>query len=455
MVFKENNLATLIQKYNVPCPRYTSYPTVPFWDNKDFNAKAWKQQVQQSFIKNGHEDGISLYIHLPYCESLCTYCGCNTRITVNHAVEIPYINALLEEWEMYKRLLGKNPKIKEIHLGGGTPTFFSPENIFQLIEAILCGAVIYDDAEFSFEAHPNNTTEEHLRVFYGFGFRRVSLGIQDFDLKVQEIVNRKQSYEQVEKLTLLARKIGYTSINYDLIYGLPLQTVKGISETIYKVIALKPDRIAFYSYAHVPWLKSSQRRFTELDLPTEEVKIKLCEVGHLLLKEAGYIEIGMDHFSLPTDSLYQAYSTKTMHRNFMGYTSSHTSMLIGLGCSSISDVWTAFAQNIKTVEEYIKEVNNGHLPVFNGHFHTEEDLLLRKHILNIMCKMETPLHHYDGLSSDIIIRLKELEKDGLVEIKEDYLRVTKIGEGSFLRNICMCFDERLHLKNSNYQFSRK
>lgn len=447
----------LIQKYNVPGPRYTSYPTVPFWDSSAFNSNTWKKQVSDSTELNW-EEGISLYIHLPYCESLCTYCGCNTRITINHAVEIPYINAVLQEWDLYRKLFSRKPRIRTIHLGGGTPTFFSPENLFILLEGILCNAQLTKTIDFSFEGHPANTSPEHLEVLYGLGFRRVSFGIQDFDPLVQEAINRKQNYEQVEYITALARDIGYTSVNYDLVYGLPFQTMSGLMRTLEKVKILTPDRIAFYSYAHVPWVKPGQRKFTENDLPNNESKRNLYEAGRTVLEEAGYKEVGMDHFARSTDPLYKAMKSKTLHRNFMGYTDVHTSTLIGLGCSAISDTTTSFAQNFKTVEEYIKEVNNGHMPVFRGHILTEEDLIIRKHILNIMCRMETSWESYAEeylVAGECIERLQEPIKDGLVQIVGNTLKVNESGR-PFLRNICMAFDVRLHRKenNNNIMFSR-
>ncbi|RYG02422.1 MAG: coproporphyrinogen dehydrogenase, partial [Chitinophagaceae bacterium] len=251
----------LLKKYNVAAPRYTSYPTVPLWDVDKFDTKQWLFSVKNCF-DNSKNDGISLYIHLPFCESLCTYCGCNTRITKNHTVENPYINALLKEWQMYVNVLGEKPKIKELHLGGGTPTFFSAENLSKLIEGILENSEPTPDSEFSFEAHPDNTSEAHLQTLYNLGFRRLSLGIQDFDEKVQKMINRYQTPLQVELITKIARKIGYQSVNFDLIYGLPFQTLNGLEKTLNHVMRINPDRIAFYSYAHVPWLKPGQRRYT-------------------------------------------------------------------------------------------------------------------------------------------------------------------------------------------------
>lgn len=445
----------LIRKYNVPGPRYTSYPTVPFWDNDSFSQAKWKVKIIEAF-KNKCEE-ISLYIHLPYCESLCTFCGCNTRITVNHGVELPYIEAVLKEWDLYLSLMNYRPVIKEIHLGGGTPTFFSAENLKLLISGILSKAIVSPEAEFGFEGHPNSTSKEHLQTLFNLGFRRLSLGIQDFDQKIQDVINRKQTYEQVKEVTELSRKIGYTSVNYDIVYGLPLQTLDTISDTINKVNTLRPDRIAFYSYAHVPWIKPGQRKFTEMDLPDDEKKRALYEFGRKSFEEAEYIEIGMDHFALESDSLYKAAKNNSLHRNFMGYTTSHTSKLIGLGVSSISDLWEAYAQNVKTVEEYINLVSKGEIPVFRGHTLTEEDLKLRQHILNIMCRSKTNWQNADTRTqalSFIIHRLEDLQNDGLVSQDNGELVVTETGR-PFIRNICMAFDERLHSKSKNeFQFSK-
>ncbi|TAL62332.1 MAG: oxygen-independent coproporphyrinogen III oxidase [Bacteroidetes bacterium] len=434
----------LIRKYNVPGPRYTSYPTVPYWDGFP-TVKKWKEEVNDCFNQTNSKEGISLYIHLPYCESLCTYCGCNTRITINHTVEKTYILSVLKEWELYMEVFGGKPRIKEIHLGGGTPTFFSPENLNILIQGILSVSTTVKEAEFSFEAHPNNTTAAHLQTLYDLGFRRMSLGIQDFDSQVQHIVNRVQSYETVEKVTQQARQIGFTSINFDLIYGLPLQKKYSVADTINKVMLLRPDRIAFYSYAHVPWVKPGQRKFTEKDLPKDEEKRELYETGRKMLEEAGYEEIGMDHFAHKKDPLYKASKNRALHRNFMGYTHSYTQLMIGLGVSSISDSWYSYAQNVKTVEEYYKLVNNGTLPIFRGHVLSEEDLILRKHILNIVCKFSTSWKNESGQCEAVyrsVERLKEMEKDGLVIIEPFHLQVTEKGK-PFIRNICMAFDARL------------
>jgi oxygen-independent coproporphyrinogen III oxidase len=437
----------LIKKYNVAAPRYTSYPTVPYWNNRSFSCVQWKWRLIEMYEKTRGE-AISLYVHLPFCESLCTYCGCTTRITVNHAVEEPYIDAVLKEWKLYLDLFPGRPKIKELHLGGGTPTFFSVENLQRLMKGLLADADVADNFEFGFEGHPNHTSPEQLQALYDLGFRRVSFGIQDFDERVQYIIHREQSYEQVKMVTEEARRIGYTSVNYDLIYGLPLQKMESIEDTINKVRKLNPDRIAFYSYAHVPWIKRGQRRFTEKDLPAGEEKRALYEKGRQMLEEAGYVETGMDHFSLKTDSLYEAAKTQKLHRNFMGYTTAHTQLLIGLGVSSISDSWTAFAQNVKTVEEYERLVNEGVIPVFRGDLLTEEDLILRRHILNLMCRFETDWEDkkvYHPFLETVKENLEEIEYDGLVEISFNKIKVTEKGR-PYVRNICMAFDAHLWRK---------
>lgn len=432
----------LSDKYRVAAPRYTSYPTVPYWDSGNFTVQRWSELVLQS---NDFATGISLYIHLPFCESLCTYCGCNTRITKNHSVEGPYISAVLKEWQLYRRQFPTKPLIKEIHLGGGTPTFFSPANLELLITGITEYGSVHPEAEFSIEAHPNNTTTQHLEVLYRLGFRRLSLGIQDFDPTVQFVINRIQSVKSVADVTAEARRIGYHSVNYDLIYGLPLQKLEGLISTIDTVTALAPDRIAFYSYAHVPWVKPGQRRYTEAHLPSPELKAELYQTGREMLINAGYAEIGMDHFTLATDSLYHAHLSGRLHRNFMGYTEQSSRVLIGLGVSAISDCWTAFAQNVKTVEEYLKIVNEGRIPAFKGHLLNHSDLVIRQHILNIMCKGFTSWiqpEMQDKVFLDAELRLLELANDGLIVLGQSELRVTTTGK-RFLRNICMAIDARL------------
>ena len=438
--------STLVQKYNVPGPRYTSYPTVPYWNNDEFSLRSWTESFQRSFRESNSEEGISLYVHLPFCESMCTFCGCNKRITRNHQVEIPYIKSVIREWQMYVDLMDERPVIREIHLGGGTPTFFSPENLQLLIHGLMNRAKKPVQAELSFEGHPNNTTEAHLKALAESGFTRVSFGVQDYNPKVQRAINRIQSFERVQDVTNQARLAGFNSVGHDIIFGLPFQTTNHIRYTIDRTVELLPDRIAFYSYAHVPWIKGNgQRGFSEEDLPTADQKREKYETGKELLLKAGYVEIGMDHFALPSDKLYKAYKNGTLHRNFMGYTPATTQLMIGLGVSAISDSWYGFAQNVKGVEEYQALVTEGILPVHRGHILSDEDLVIRRHILNLMCRFETSWDEQElnfGELDNVLDRLKEIEADGLLELGQEKLRVRKEGQ-AFIRNICMAFDLRL------------
>lgn len=434
-------MKSLLEKYDVPAPRYTSYPTVPYWQEEVPTQKAWLDHVLQAYQAS---EGISLYIHLPFCEKLCTYCGCNKRITKNHGVEQPYINTVLKEWQLYLDALPGKPVLKEIHLGGGTPTFFSPENLRYLLENIFAGAIVPERHEYGFEAHPASTTTEHLEVLYELGFRRLSIGVQDFDNHILKIINRQQSLEDVQRVTEEARRIGFNSLNYDLIFGLPFQTPENIRRNMELVSSLRPDRLAFYSYAHVPWIKPSQRAYSEADLPMGKDKRYLYEYGRELLTRAGYVEIGMDHFALPTDGLYLAAQNGTLHRNFMGYTPMYTRLSLALGASSISDTWTAFVQNEKHIEAYTQMVESGRLPIVKGHILTDEDLVLRKHILNIMCRYGTSWKTSSEQNlalADGLLRMHELLADGLVEIGDDSLTVTETGK-PFIRNICMALDAR-------------
>ncbi|KQK25961.1 coproporphyrinogen III oxidase [Chryseobacterium aquaticum] len=436
---------SLIDKYNIPGPRYTSYPTVPYWDESTFSPEKWKESVIRSFNESNPEEGISIYIHLPFCEALCTFCACHKRITKQHSVEIPYLESVLKEWRLYLELFSEKPKLKELHLGGGTPTFFSPQNLRTLLEGVFETVEIAEHQEFSFEGHPNNTTREHLQTLYDLGFRRASFGVQDYDPKVQKAINRIQPFEKVKEVTEIAREIGYTGISHDLVFGLPHQTWEAMEHTIRKTMELKPDRLAFYSYAHVPWVKGvGQRGFDENDLPSGEEKRRLYEDGKRLLENLGYIEVGMDHFSLEHDDLYQSLIQKKLHRNFMGYTSSNTQLMVGLGMSAISDSWYAFAQNVKTVEEYQKIVEEGSIPVVKGHILNDEDLVVRRHILNLMCQLETSFDSNNSFPEleNAFEMLKEMERDELVEIHENQIKITEKGR-AFTRNVAMVFDLRM------------
>jgi oxygen-independent coproporphyrinogen-3 oxidase len=437
----------LLHKYNVPIPRYTSYPTVPFWNNT-IDANKWKALFQQQFQAQNKSKGISLYIHLPFCESLCTYCGCNKKITANHSVEAPYLQAVISEWKLYRALMNEAPVIRELHLGGGTPTFFSPAHLAQLINTITADAVIHPGHEFSIEGHPNNTTSQHLEALYQLGFRRISFGVQDNDPTVQRIINRIQPFENVQRVTEQARATGFTAVNFDLIYGLPLQTIPSIEKSILQSLQLQPDRVAFYSYAHVPWTSRGQRLFDEHDLPGAALKMSLYQTGRKLFIDHGYTDIGMDHFALPNDALHTAWQQGTLHRNFMGYTTQHSGLLLGLGVSAISDIGVAFAQNQKALHDYYAALDDSseesHVPVTKGYFLTKEDEAFRQYILDVICRGTTIFkqEHLPLLKQYTFPELSLLQTDELIEWDEKGLQVTARGR-HFLRNICKAFD--LHL----------
>ena len=430
----------LFAKYDVPAPRYTSYPTVPFWSEMP-TTEQWLTELSSAF--EDEQATWSLYLHLPFCESLCTFCACNTVITRNHQREIGYKELLLTEWGLYR---DRVPKLRErpllgVHLGGGTPTFFAPETLRQILKPILSETRM-DTARFeaSVEVHPGHTTREHLTTLRELGFTRISIGVQDFDPEVQRIVNRNQPYEVTRTCTDAARELGYTSVNYDLIYGLPKQTIERFSESVEKTIELRPDRIALYSFALVPWIKPAQRSYTDEDIPKAAEKRALYEMARERLQAAGYIEIGMDHFALPHDGMAQAQRDGTLHRNFQGYTETRTSVLLGLGVSAISEAPTCFHQNEKAFPVYERRVSQGEIPTFRGHLLSEEDQELREQILKFMTRFEVELR--ERQPDDAKQFLSSLIDDGLVEIQDERLTLTDRGR-PFLRNACMFFDYRL------------
>ncbi len=435
--------SAFLQKYNRPVPRYTSYPTVPFWQDH-LDIPRWKQLFRDRFAESNNADGISLYIHLPFCESLCIYCGCNKKISTNHKVEEEYLQAVLKEWDTYVQLMERPPVIREIHLGGGTPTFFSPDNLRRLVSRLLERSVVHTDHSLSIEGHPNNTTREHLDTLFSLGFRRISYGVQDLNREVQEAIHRIQPFEYLRRATADARAAGFTSVNFDLIYGLPLQTLPRLRHTIASSLTLQPDRLAFYSYAHTPWLNCSQRLIDEKDLPSPSEKAALYGAGKSWLIEGGYTNIGMDHFALENEELCVAWKDNRLHRNFMGYTTQASGILLGLGVSAISDLGSAFAQNDKTLGGYYRSIGEGKLAVKKGYFLSEEDKEFRRHILDIACKGSTVLDPAwtPVLEEWTLPQLRELAADGLVIIDEASVAVTKAGR-PFLRHICKAFD--LHL----------
>jgi len=426
---------SLIEKYNKAVPRYTSYPAVPHWQSTAPSQEQWLTALTDSYAEHPE---LSMYIHLPFCEALCTYCGCNKRITKNHNVESPYIDAVLAEWKIYLDRFDTKPVVKEIHLGGGTPTFFDPENLQRLIQNILDTVDIADDYEFSFEAHPNSTSREHLQTLFDLGFSRISVGVQDVSQTILKAINRQQTSEEVANVTKWAREIGYTSVNYDIIYGLPFQKPMDVWETSKFIAEHKPDRLAFYSYAHVPWKSKGQRAFTIDDVPTGQYKNDLYSLGRYLLEVEGYKSVGMDHFCLETDSLYESYTAGNMHRNFMGYTANYTKCSVALGASSISDSWGMYVQNEKHIETYQDIVNSGKLPIIKGHALDNQQKNTRKHILDLMCKDATQWSELNALYPNLE-SLNDLAEDELVTYTDNSIQVTEAGR-YFIRNICSTID---------------
>jgi len=432
--------SALLDRYDVPVPRYTSYPTVPYWSN-DPTTDQWLDELRK--VAARPEATWAVYLHVPFCESLCTFCGCNNVITRNHDREGPYVELIAAEWAKYLEAvpdLGKRP-LRQLHLGGGTPTFLSPSSLKKLLTPLL-ESVTFRSEEFdaSVEVNPRVTSVHHLEALRELGFTRVSMGVQDFDPMVQHLVNRVQPFEITEELTKASRALGYTSVNYDLIYGLPKQTPESILNTARLTAGLAPDRIALYSFAKVPWIKPAQRLFKDEDLPEGPDKRLLYEIARDVFLAAGYIEIGMDHFALPNDALNESRETGGLHRNFMGYTEFRTDILLGLGVSAISETPTCFHQNEKVAPVYERRVRAGEIPTFRGHLLTELDQRLRHQIVEFMTKLRVALDPEQ--LGDVQPYLAQLFTDGLVRLDGSDLVLTEAGK-PFLRNATVFFDQRL------------
>ncbi len=440
----------LIKKYDKPGPRYTSYPAYPHWQNGPLQEE-WLHELAH------HKDlRADLYIHIPYCQSLCTYCGCTRTISRNLDKGMDYTSYLLKEWQLYREAL-PNLSIQSLHLGGGTPTFLRPEYLKVLFEAI--SPLLSEDFSGAVEVDPRVTSERHIETLVEFGIGRFSLGIQDFDPHVQKAVNRTQPPKLVATTVDYIRSCGGSGINFDLIYGLPLQTQDSIHKTIQEVKKMRPDTIALYGYAHVPWRSKAQKSLERFHIPHGEEKRALYELSKKLLEEAGYFELGLDHFALKNSSLYQAYQKGEMKRNFMGYTKEVAPVTLGLGSSAISNTENSFIQNEKELEDYQKVLDKGHLPLSSGHRLTERDQKASQVIQSIMCKGEVDLQDYLELlcekeTLNHMGKLEEMERDGILELKDTELKVTAKGR-PFMRNICMVFDEYLNQKSeSKARFSR-
>ncbi|MCB1739778.1 MAG: coproporphyrinogen dehydrogenase [Gammaproteobacteria bacterium] len=436
----------LARKYNVPGPRYTGYPPVPFWDQSKFDKALWMDSARRCFTESNIEQGVSVHVHLPDPERCCRFRGGPRARSNADGMERPYIDALGREWALYSACFGSPPRVKGLHLGSGAPAFFTPDNLSRLMDSLVEDARITPPFDFSFEACPGSTTEMHLRAMRAHGFTRLTLDVQDFDPLVQRTIDHIRPFEQVARTTETARRLGYTSVGFVLNYGLPRQRLAGIVETMTRAVGIHPDRIAFFGYAHEPHPATMERRrYADAEIPRGEQRRALYEIGRDLLLESGYLAIGTDHFALETDTLFHSARIHDLHRDQWGYTPFHTRLSIGLGMAAISDAWYALAQNARSLKDYLAQVDAGGTGVSRGHQLTHEDLTLRQVILDLMCRYQTRLHDgFDSLdcAADCMARLEELSHDGLIEHDQGVLRVTDRGR-PFVRNVCMAFDPRL------------
>ena len=435
----------LVKKYNVPTPRYTIYPAVPYWDSSNISFNKWIKALKRTFDETNNTKGISLYLHMPFCESLCTFCGYDKRITTNHFVEEIYIDALLKEFDNYLEQLSSRPNVAQIYMGGGTPTFFEPQALEMLFDKILDKVDLKQDAFLHFEGHPNNTTREHLEVLAKAGFNSVGFGIQDFDEKVQQTINRVQTFEKVHEVYQNARESGFEYIKFDLLYGLPFQSVNTVNDTLNKVAKLRPDLVAIYSYEHIPDIKPSQRAFKDKNLPENSKKYQLFETGAERLLSLGYEEIGVEHFALPNHPFAKAVRENKLDRNFIGYTHVKTDMMLGLGAIAFSNAHTVYVQNTGVVEEYHDKVFNNQPVIEKMHVLTKEDMLLRSFINSVLCTGEADWSQelFDSLSSEAKYEVIEIQKAGFIDVSNQGFKVTPKGK-PFIRTICRIFDSRQH-----------
>lgn len=431
----------LLKKYNQQGPRYTSYPAVPFWTGGPTQQR-WMDDLKEEKVS---QKGIDLYIHIPFCQSLCFYCGCHRKITKDKAQGKEYVDYLKKEWDIYLKNLG-NIKINSLHLGGGSPTFLNPGDLSGLL-SYLRPYFAEDGFIGSIEVDPRACSEEHLFIAKNNGIERISLGIQDFEPKVQKAINRIQSFEMVGALVQKIRRMDFQSLNFDLIYGLPNQDEASVAKTIKLVLLLNPDLIAYYSYAHVPWKIPNQKLINEEDLPEGNEKRSLFEKGRDSLRASNYLEVGFDHFARPDSYLGKAFSEGKLKRNFMGYTDKKSEILIGLGSSSISNSRVILVQNEKDLKEYYSSLDDGKLPIINGHIRSQKDVIINDIIQDIMCCSKANLNCLD-MDGGMRAGLEELESDGLINCSKGNLKVTDTGR-AFLRNVAMVFDQYLKKPDKN------
>jgi len=436
----------LLEKYNKPGPRYTSYPTAPLWKD-DFGPDDFEAYCARADARG---TPVSLYMHLPFCESLCLFCACNVSIQKDKSVTIPYLAALKREIDHVARMVSPNRQTVQFHWGGGTPTYLSPAQMQDLFEYTRERFSLATDAEIGVEVDPRVTSGDHLATLRRLGFNRLSMGVQDFEPKVQQAVRRVQPYEMTRELIVVARELGFQSISVDLIYGLPYQTASTFSHTVDQVLAISPDRIAMFSYAHVPWLKKQQGSFAD-HLPEGAEKFQIFKAGLGKLLEAGYLYIGMDHFARPGDELAAAQQNRTLHRNFQGYTTKAGADLYGMGVSAISSISGAYAQNRREVTLYQTTVEQRGVATMRGYRLSSDDVIRRAVIGRLLChtvilKQEIEQEFsisFDKYFETELARLTEPASDGLVTLGPDEIQVTPLGR-IFIRNVAMVFDRYLH-----------
>ncbi len=432
----------LLARYDRPGPRYTSYPTAV-----DFHAGFGPADYAARLAAAAREgEPLAFYTHLPFCAHRCGFCGCHAIVSPHgKRVSDPYLRRLKQETEMVARLLKGRRRVTQYQWGGGTPTYFTPEQITDLFEHFASLFQFEPGAEIAVEVDPRVTTVAHLGALSAMGFNRLSAGVQDLDREVQEIIGRIQPLEQTADLVASARHLGFGGgINLDLIYGLPGQRVESFADTAKAVVALGADRVAIYSFAYVPWLKAHQRALPADRLPQREQKLELLMAARSVFLDAGYVGIGMDHFAKPGDELALALENGTLHRNFMGYTTRRAGDLIGLGVSAIGSLSGAFAQSHKKLSRYYAALDEGILPTERGYLLSEDDRIRGDVILSLMCRFEVDLDHIAPRAyfADSLRQLQPLVEDGLVEVDQGRVRATAPGR-LFIRNVAMCFDAHL------------
>jgi oxygen-independent coproporphyrinogen-3 oxidase len=450
---------SLLQKFDVSGPRYTSYPTADRFVEA-FTETAYKEALEQRRVRSINQP-LSIYVHIPFCESLCFYCACNKIVTKHHERSREYLNYLKKEIDLHLDYLGQKQVVNQLHLGGGSPTFFSDEEIQELFNKLKEVFVLSPQGEYSIEVDPRTVDEKRLKKLREIGFNRLSFGIQDFNPEVQKAVNRIQPFDQVASLINEVHKDGYDSINIDLIYGLPLQKIETFNQTLDQVISLKPDRIALYAYAHLPERFKPQRRIDNNDIPTAKNKISMLCLAIQKFLKAGYVYVGMDHFALPTDNLAVAKRQGRLHRNFQGYSTQPDCDIIAFGVSAIGRVGANYNQNTKQLADYYDYLNHGRFPIFKGLALSKDDIVRRAVIMEVMCQGRLDyesielayLINFKEYFSSEMIQLQNFKEKDFVELDDSGIQVTEVG-WFFVRAIAMIFDRYLQLDKNRTRFSK-